>query len=92
MYIVNTSEQILVVFLSVTLAVMLIVAIVVLYKLQQLIADVRRIVQKAESLTDKAGDVANFFQNTTVTGAIVKIISNVMGGRGGRSTKNNDGK
>ena len=70
--------QVLVVIVSATLTVFLIVSIIVLVKIIQVLNDVKRITKKAEHIADQAEAVVNFFQNSAVPVAIVKLISNII--------------
>ena len=70
--------QVLVVIVSATLTVFLIVSIIVLVKIIQVLNDIKRITKKAEHIADQAEAVVNFFQNSAVPVAIVKLISNII--------------
>ncbi len=74
----NTSEQILVIILSTTLAIFLIISIVAAVKVVQILNDIKRIVQKAESIADKAEAVGEFFQVSAGPAAIGKLIANIF--------------
>ena len=74
----DTAMQVLVVIVSATLTVFLIVSIIVLVKIIQVLNDVKRITKKAEHIADQAEAVVNFFQNSAVPVAIVKLISNII--------------
>jgi len=70
--------QVLVVIVSATLTVFLIVSIIVLVKIIQVLNDIKRIIKKTEHIADQAEAVVNFFQNSAVPVAIVKLISNII--------------
>ena len=74
----NTSEQILVIILSSMLAIFLIVSIVAGIKVVQILNDMKRIVQKAESIADKAEAVGEFFQASAGPAAIGKLLANIF--------------
>ncbi len=74
----NTSEQILVVILSTTLALFLLVSIIAAVKVVQILNDIKRIVKKAESIADKAEAVGEFFQASAGPAAIGKLIANIF--------------
>lgn len=74
----NTSEQILVIILSSTLAILLIICIVAAVKTVQILNDVKRIVKKAESIADKAEAVGDFFKASAGPAAITKLLANIF--------------
>lgn len=78
----NTSEQILVVFLSVALAVLLVVAIFVAVQAFRLLKVINRISEKAEHIVESAEHVTEAFSNATANAAgplaILKVVQNVM--------------
>lgn len=74
----NTSEQILVIILSTTLAILLVLCIVATVKIVQILNDVKRIVKKAESIADKAEAVGDFFKASAGPAAITKLLSNIF--------------
>ena len=58
----NSTEKILVIFLSTALAVLLVLSIVAVIKLIQVLNHIKRITAKAEDIADKAEAVGEFFQ------------------------------
>lgn len=73
----NTSEEVLVVILAAALAVNLVLGFIVLIKLIQIINHVKKLVAKAEALTDKAEVVSSFFRKTAVPVAIGRLLANI---------------
>lgn len=84
---ITTTEQILLIMLSTTLAVFLILGIVALVKSIQILNNVKYITEKAEQIADKAEDVAESFQRSTGTLIIGNLISNLF-----NASKNKDRK
>lgn len=77
----NTSEQILVIILSVALAVLLVLAIVVTIQVIRLLKAVNRITDKAEHVIENAEHVAKVFSNASSSlggMAIFRIVKNVV--------------
>lgn len=74
----GTSESILVIILSIFLAIFLGLAITIAIMIIKLLKHIRSIVEKAESIADKAEAVTTFFQNTSGPVAISKLISNLF--------------
>lgn len=74
---VDTSLKILVIILSATLAVFLILSIVLVIKIIQIVNRIKVIIEKADALTNKAGEIADFFKNTTGPVAIGKMLANI---------------
>ncbi len=74
----NTSEQVLVIFLSSALAVFLLVAIIATIKLIQILNHIKRITEKAEQLADKAEAVGEFFRKSAGPIAVGKLLSNIV--------------
>jgi hypothetical protein len=58
-------EQVLVIILSTFLAIFLLLGIVVLVMVIKVVSSVRRVMEKAEQLTDKAGAIGEFFTSAT---------------------------
>ncbi|MDB5164076.1 MAG: hypothetical protein JWS12_694 [Candidatus Saccharibacteria bacterium] len=73
----NTSLKILVIVLSAVLALFLILSIVVVIRVIQLVNALKRIVEKAERLTNKAEDVADFFRSSATPVAIGRLLANI---------------
>jgi hypothetical protein len=74
----NTTEQVLLIVLCTTLSLFLLVCIIATIKAIQILNDVKRIVQKAEKLADKAEAVGDFFKATAGPAAIGKLVSNIF--------------
>lgn len=89
------STQILVVFLSVALAVFLILAIAVLVKVLQILSYIRQISEKAADLAEKAEAVGEFFERSATPLAVGRLIAKTIDGflgrkRGRRKQRSND--
>jgi len=74
----DDALQILVVIISVTLGVFLVVSIVALIKIIQILNDIKRITAKAEQIADQAKTVGKFFQYSSGSTTIVRLISNII--------------
>lgn len=61
----DTAEQILVIFLSTALAIFLVLAIAIAVMVMRLVANLRMIAQKAESIVDSAESVAEMFKKAS---------------------------
>jgi cell division protein FtsL len=75
---ISTTEQMLLIILSATLAILLVLSIVAMVKAVQILNIVKRITQKAEQIADKAELATDFFSNTSATVAIGKLLSNIF--------------
>lgn len=75
---ITTTEQLLLIILSATLAVFLILSIIAMTKAVQILNIVKRITEKAEQIADKAELATEFFSNTSATVAIGKLLSNIF--------------
>lgn len=71
------AQEILVIILSTTLAVFLILAIIAAVKVNQILAQIQRITDKAEKFADKAESVSEFFSYTGGTAALGKLVANI---------------
>lgn len=83
----NTSEQILVIFLSTFLALFLLIGVIVLIKTLQVINSIKRITDKAEEIANKAEAVSEFFQASAGPAALGKLVSNII-----QTVRENKGK
>lgn len=83
----NTSEQVLVIILSSTLAILLIICIVAAIKTVQILNDVKRIVKKAENIADKAEAVGDFFKASAGPAAIAKLLTNIFNSHKSKKNK-----
>lgn len=72
------AYQTLVVILSITLAIALVLLIIALVKVIQLVNNLKAIAQKAEEVADKVENISSFFQKTSATMAVGKLISNIF--------------
>jgi hypothetical protein len=73
----ENAQTILVIFLSVVLAIFLLLSIVLLTICIKIANHVKRISEKAEQLTDRAEDIADFFGKAATPLAIGRIIAKV---------------
>ncbi|MBP7767379.1 hypothetical protein KA068_02575 [Candidatus Saccharibacteria bacterium] len=74
----NTTEQILLIILSSTLAIFLILAIVAIVAVIKLVKQLQHITQKAESIADKAEMVSNFVGKTAGPVAVGKLLLGIV--------------
>ena len=68
----NTSEQILVIFLSTFLAIFLLLGIIVLAKMITVMNRLDRITEKVENITDKAEAIAETLGSTGLSAIVTK--------------------
>ena len=73
----TTSYDILVIMLSVMLAIFLLLSIVVMVMVIKVLKHVRVIVDKAESIADKADHITAFFEKPAGPVAIGRLIGNI---------------
>lgn len=71
----ENAQEILVVFLSVALGLFLVLSIIFLILLIKIAGHINRISEKAEQLTDKAENIADFFTKASTPLAIGRVIS-----------------
>jgi hypothetical protein len=69
--------RILVIILGSVLAITLILAITALVKFIQILDHIKRIVEKAEQIADKAESVTEFFQKTAAPMAVARLVGNI---------------
>lgn len=74
---VETTQTILVIFLSVTLAVFLTLAIISIVKIIQLLDVLKRIAEKAENIAGKAEHLGDLFQKTAGPLAIGRFFTHI---------------
>lgn len=67
----------LVTILAVFLAAFLILAIVLIVKIIQITKHVKRIIEQAEQVADKAEHIAAFFERTSTSMSFLKFIANI---------------
>ncbi|MGZ6005087.1 MAG: hypothetical protein ACXWLH_02955 [Candidatus Saccharimonadales bacterium] len=72
------AEQFLVITLSAFLAIFLILAIIVLVKVNQVMDHVKNIISKAEHIADQAEHVTSFFHKTAGPVAASRIIAGII--------------
>jgi hypothetical protein len=73
----TSTEQALLIILSITLAIFLILGIVLLIYLIKISSTIKVIVDKAERLTEKAETMASFFEKTAPKIAIGRLLGNI---------------
>ena len=73
----ENAQEILVVFLSTALAIFLLLSIILLIICIRIANHVKHISEKAEEITDRAGNIADFLSKAATPLAVGKIISNV---------------
>lgn len=73
----NTSEQILVIILSVALAVLLVLSIVVVALIVKLVKSIQRITDKAENIIANVEHVGDTFKNVAGPMAVFRVINNI---------------
>lgn len=73
----DASLKILVIILAATLAIFLVLAIVLMIKLIQVAAGLKRISRKAEDIADKAEAVTDFFDRASTPVALGRFLSNI---------------
>jgi len=73
----ENAQEILVIFLSTTLAIFLLLGIMLLVICIKIANHIKRISEKAEAITDRAEDIADFFSKAGTPLAVGKIISSV---------------
>lgn len=74
----ETSLTILVVFLSITLAIFLVLGIILLFKLIKISDSVQRIAIKGEEIADKAEAAADLIQNVAAPAAVGRVLTNIF--------------
>lgn len=74
----NGEERALLIILSAALAVFLLLSIIALVKIIQILNHIKRIIERAESIADKAEAVGEFFQKTAGPAAIAKLVGNIV--------------
>ena len=73
----NTSEQILVIALGVILAVFLFLSILVVVQVLRLVANLRRISDKAEKLVDSAESVTDLLRKSATPVSVLRFVRGV---------------
>ncbi len=73
----NTSEQILVIALGVMLAIFLLLSILAVAQVLRLMANLRRISEKAEKLVDSAESVTDLFRKTATPVGVFRFVRSV---------------
>ncbi len=75
---ITRSEQILVIILATTLAVLLILAIIATIKFIQVLSDIKRITKKTSDMADKAESMIGNIQTTTASIKIVQLLTSLF--------------
>lgn len=83
----ENAQEILVVFLSTALAIFLLLSIILLVIIIKIANHVKSIIEKAETVADRAEDIADFFSKAATPLAIGKIIASVKDAFTSRSNK-----
>jgi hypothetical protein len=87
----ENAQEILVIFLSAALAIFLLLNIILLVVLIKVARHIKRISEKAEAISDKAGNVAEFLASAATPMFAGKVVSNIMdavfGRRGAKRKK-----
>ena len=73
----STWFAVLVIILSAFLAIALILSVLLLVKVIQISKQVKRIIDQAEQVADRAEHISAFFEKTATPVAILKLISNL---------------
>ncbi len=74
----ENAQEILVVFLSAALALFLVLGIVLLSILIKIAQHIKRVSEKAEAISDKAENVAEFLASAATPIFAGKVVSNIM--------------
>jgi hypothetical protein len=74
----ENAQEILVVFLSTALAIFLLLSIILLVICIKIANHIKRISEKAEAITDRAEDIADFFSKAATPMALGKVIGSVV--------------
>ena len=74
----DTAEQILVVFLSTALAVLLVVSIIAVVATTKLVKAVQRVTEKAEHIVDDVEKVGETFKSAAGPLAVLRVVNNIM--------------
>lgn len=74
----NTASHILVIFLSVFLAVFMLLGIIVLTQVIRFMRSIQRIASRAENIIESAESVGTIFKNVSGPLALFKLIRNIV--------------
>lgn len=88
----ENAQEILVIFLSTALAIFLTLSIVLLVICIKIANHIKHISEKAEVITDKAEDIAEFFGKAATplaVGKLITVISDVFRGNNGKKRRRN---
>ncbi|HTE21547.1 MAG TPA: hypothetical protein VK674_00725 [Candidatus Limnocylindria bacterium] len=88
----ENAQEVLVVFLSTALAIFLLLSIMLLIICIKIANHIKRISEKAEAITDRAEDIADFFSKAGTPMALGKVIGSVMDAVRGRGRQKRGGK
>lgn len=86
----TTSEDVLVIILSVFLAIFLLLGIITLTKTIQVLNHLKRIAAKAEQIAGKAEAASEFFQKAATKVALSRLIANIVHSVREKDTKEDD--
>jgi len=72
---ITRSEQLLVIILSVTLAILLVLSIIAAIKTIQILSDIKKITRKTNEMADKAESMIDSIQTTSASLKIVQLLT-----------------
>ena len=75
---ITRSEQILVIILSVTLAILLVLSIIAAIKTIQILSDIKKITRKTNEMADKAELMIDSIQTTSASLKIVQLLTTIF--------------
>lgn len=74
----NSAESILVIIVSVTLTLFLVAGIIALVLIIKVLRALKRVIDQAERVVERAGDAAEVLRNTSGPLALFKVIRNIV--------------
>lgn len=74
----DTTEQLLLIFLSAALAVLLVLAIIAMVLAIKLMKSIRRISEKAENIIEDVEQVGDTFRQAAGPLALLRVVSNIV--------------
>lgn len=74
----NSAESILVIIVSVTLTLFLVAGIIALVLVIKVLRALKRVIDQAERVVERAGDAAEVLRNTSGPLALFKVIRNIV--------------
>ena len=75
---ITRSEQILVIILSVTLAILLVLSIIAAIKTIQILSDIKKITRKTNEMADKAESMIDSILTTSASLKIVQLLTTIF--------------